>query len=186
MPYLEVSRLEKRFVTPRGVTHVLGGVDLSLDEGEFVAVVGYSGSGKTTLVSLIGGLLRPDGGRIALDGAPVAGPGPERGIVFQEDRLFPWLDLAYTLLFIPGILLALAGIWWIAGPWTLAFLPMALGINYVMYRVGSQMFAANGLRVRRNLSGFLTYAFAYSLVLQPACLAGYFAEIFGSRRLPSR
>ena len=100
--------------------------------------------------------------------------------------LFPWLDLAYTLLFIPGILLALAGIWWIAGPWTLAFLPMALGINYVMYRVGSQMFAANGLRVRRNLSGFLTYAFAYSLILQPACLAGYFAEIFGARRLPAR
>jgi biofilm PGA synthesis N-glycosyltransferase PgaC len=100
--------------------------------------------------------------------------------------LFPWLDLAYTLLFIPGILLALAGIWWIAGPWTLAFLPMAVGINYVMYRVGSQMFAANGLRVRRNLSGFLTYAFAYSLVLQPACLAGYLAEVFGARRGPSR
>jgi len=48
------------------------------------------------------------------------------------------------------------------------------------------MFAANGLRVRRNLSGFLTYAFAYSLILQPACLAGYFAEIFGARRLPAR
>ena len=100
--------------------------------------------------------------------------------------LFPWLDLAYTLLFIPGILLALAGIWWIAGPWTLAFLPMAVGINYVMYRVGSQMFAANGLRVRRNLSGFLTYALAYSLVLQPACLAGYLAEVLGARRPPAR
>lgn len=96
--------------------------------------------------------------------------------------LFPWLDLAYTLLFIPGILLALVGTFWIAGPWTLAWLPMALGINYLMYRVGSQMFAANGLRVRRNLSGFLTYAFAYSLVLQPACVAGYFSEIFGLRR----
>ena len=96
--------------------------------------------------------------------------------------LFPWLDLAYTLLFIPGILLALAGIFWIAGPWTLAWLPMAVGVNYLMYRVGSQMFAANGLRVRRNLSGFLTYAFMYSLILQPACVAGYFSEIFGWRR----
>ena len=93
--------------------------------------------------------------------------------------MFPWLDLAYTVFFIPGIVLALFGIYWIAGPLTLALLPMALGINYVMYRVGSQMFAANGLHVRRNLSGFLTYAFAYSLILQPACLPGYFAEIFG-------
>jgi poly-beta-1,6-N-acetyl-D-glucosamine synthase len=96
--------------------------------------------------------------------------------------LFPWLDLAYTVFFIPGIVLALFGIYWIAGPLTLALLPMALGINYLMYRVGSQMFAMNGLRVRRNLSGFLTYAFVYSLILQPACVAGYFSEILGLRK----
>ena len=96
--------------------------------------------------------------------------------------LFPWLDLAYTVFFIPGMVLALFGIYWIAGPLTLALLPMALGINYVMYRVGSQMFVANGLRVRRNLSGFLTYAFVYSLILQPACVAGYFSEILGLRK----
>ena len=96
--------------------------------------------------------------------------------------LFPWLDLAYTVLFIPGILLAVAGIWWIAGPWTLAWLPMSLGINYLMYRAGSQMFAANGLRVRKNLSGFLTYALVYSLVLQPACVAGYVSEVFRPRK----
>jgi len=97
--------------------------------------------------------------------------------------LLPWLDLAYTVLFIPGIVLALFGVYWIAGPLTLALLPMSVLINYAMYRVGSQMFAANGLRVRRNWSGFLTYAFAYSLILQPACLPGYFSEIFG---LPKR
>lgn len=96
--------------------------------------------------------------------------------------LFPWLDLVYTLFFIPGLVLALFGIYWIAGPLTLALLPMALGINYLMYRVGSQMFASNGLRVRRNLSGFLTYAFVYSLILQPACVAGYFSEILGLRK----
>jgi len=78
--------------------------------------------------------------------------------------------------------LALFGVWWIAGPLTLALLPMAVAINYAMYRVGSQMFASNGLRVRRNLSGFLTYAFVYSLVLQPACAAGYFSEILGGGR----
>jgi poly-beta-1,6-N-acetyl-D-glucosamine synthase len=96
--------------------------------------------------------------------------------------LFPWLDLAYTVFFIPGVLLALFGIYWIAGPLTLALLPMALGVNYAMYRVGSQMFASNGLRVRRNLSGFLTYAFVYSLILQPACVAGYFSEVLGLRK----
>ena len=93
--------------------------------------------------------------------------------------LLPWIDLTYTALFVPGIVLALFGVWWIAGPLTLALLPMALAINYAMYRVGSQMFASNGLRVRRNLSGFLTYAFVYSLVLQPACAAGYFSEFLG-------
>ena len=61
----------------------------------------------------------------------------------------------------------------------LALLPLALCINYVMFRVGSQMFASNGLRVRRNVAGFLTYAFFYSLILQPACAAGYLSEIVG-------
>ena len=96
--------------------------------------------------------------------------------------LFPWLDLAYTVFFVPGLLLATFGIFWIAGPWTLAMLPMALAINYLMYRLGAQMFASNGLRVRRNLSGFLTYAFLYSLVLQPACVAGYLSELFAPRK----
>ena len=68
--------------------------------------------------------------------------------------LFPWLDLAYTLFFIPGIVLALFGIYWIAGPLTLALLPMALGINYMMYRVGSQMFTANGLQRAPQRFGF--------------------------------
>lgn len=93
MAYLEVRGVGKSFITPRGTTHVLGGVELALDEGEFVAVVGYSGSGKTTLVSLIGGLLAPDAGTITLDGVPVTEPGPERGIVFQQYSLLPWLTV---------------------------------------------------------------------------------------------
>ena len=95
--------------------------------------------------------------------------------------LFPWLDLAYTVRSFP-VSSRGRGIYWIAGPLTLAWLPMTLGINYMMYRVGSQMFTANGLRVRRNVSGFLVYAFVYSLILQPACVAGYCSEIFGSRK----
>ncbi len=93
MPYLEVRAVEKSFVTPRRVTRVLGGASLSLEEGEFVAIVGYSGSGKTTLISLVAGLLAPDAGEIVLDGARVTEPGPERGIVFQQYSLLPWMTV---------------------------------------------------------------------------------------------
>jgi len=93
MAYLEVRDLKKYYRTRSGPTAVLGGVDLTLEEGEFVAVVGYSGSGKTTLVSLIAGLIAPDRGEILLDGVPVTGPGPERGIVFQQYSLLPWLSV---------------------------------------------------------------------------------------------
>jgi nitrate/nitrite transport system ATP-binding protein len=93
MAYLAVRDLEKSFATGRGETRVLGGVSLELEAGEFVAVVGYSGSGKTTLVSLVGGLLTPDAGEIVLDGEPVTGPGPDRGIVFQQYSLLPWLTV---------------------------------------------------------------------------------------------
>jgi nitrate/nitrite transport system ATP-binding protein len=93
MAFLEVRRLEKSYVTTRGTTRVLGGIDLSVDEGEFVAIVGYSGSGKTTLVSLLAGLLVPDRGTIVLQGAPVVAPGPERGIVFQQYSLLPWMTV---------------------------------------------------------------------------------------------
>ena len=93
MTYLEVRDLRKSYVTPRGTTDVLGGIDLALDEGEFVAVVGYSGSGKTTLVSLVAGLIEPDRGTIVLDGATVREPGPERGVVFQQYSLLPWMTV---------------------------------------------------------------------------------------------
>ena len=92
MPYLEVRDVHKTFATPQGTTHVLGGASLALDDGEFVAIVGYSGSGKTTLISLIAGLLEPDAGEIVLDGRRVHEPGPERGIVFQQYSLLPWLS----------------------------------------------------------------------------------------------
>jgi len=93
MPYLEVRALAKSYVTSSGTAHVLSGVNLTLDEREFVAIVGHSGSGKTTLVSLIAGLIAPDEGEIVLDGAPVRAPGPERGIVFQQYSLLPWMTV---------------------------------------------------------------------------------------------
>lgn len=96
--------------------------------------------------------------------------------------LFPWLDVVYTLAFIPGVILALFGIYWIAGAMTLALLPMALLMNGIMYRISLKMFDAQGLRVRRNVLGFLTYVFAYSLVLQPVSAAGYLSELLGLRK----
>jgi len=96
--------------------------------------------------------------------------------------LFPWLDFVYTAAFLPGVVLALFGIFWIAGPMTLALLPMALVMNLLMYRISAGMFDAQGLRVRRNIKGFLIYVFAYSLVLQPVSVAGYVSELIGLRR----
>jgi poly-beta-1,6-N-acetyl-D-glucosamine synthase len=96
--------------------------------------------------------------------------------------LFPWLDAAYTLFFLPGVVLALFGVYWVAGPMTLVLLPMALVMNYLMFHIGARMFRRQGLRVRRNLSGFLIYAFAYSAILQPACVWGYLAEVLGLRK----
>lgn len=93
--------------------------------------------------------------------------------------LFPWLDFVYTVFFIPGLIMALFGYYWIAGPMTLALLPMALLINLLMYRVSGKMFGQQGLRVRRNISGFLLYVFGYSLVLQPVSVAGYISEMLG-------
>ena len=75
-------------------TEVLKDINLSIEEGEFVAIVGFSGSGKTTLISAIAGLSgQPDSGTITLRGEPIKGAGPERGLVFQSYSLFPWLTV---------------------------------------------------------------------------------------------
>jgi nitrate/nitrite transport system ATP-binding protein len=89
MPLLELKAVSKTF----GDRPVLAGVDLTIEQGEFVAIVGYSGSGKTTLVSLIAGLIKPDQGTVRLNGTGVTGPGPDRGIVFQNYSLLPWLTV---------------------------------------------------------------------------------------------
>jgi nitrate/nitrite transport system ATP-binding protein len=76
-----------------GNTEVLGGIDLDVEEGEFIAILGFSGAGKTTLISAIAGLVEPDGGQILLHGVPIDGPDKERGLVFQSYSLFPWLSV---------------------------------------------------------------------------------------------
>jgi nitrate/nitrite transport system ATP-binding protein len=93
MAFLRLQDVRKSYETLKGRYLVLQGLDLVLEKGEFVAIVGYSGSGKTTLLSLIAGLITPDEGEILLDGVPIAGPGPDRGIVFQNYSLLPWLTV---------------------------------------------------------------------------------------------
>ena len=89
MSLLELSHVGKSF----GGACVLKDVKLSIAKGEFVAIVGFSGAGKTTLISLIAGLLKPDTGTVMLNGQPVNGPGPDRGMVFQNYSLLPWLTV---------------------------------------------------------------------------------------------
>lgn len=85
--------IRKTFVSKRRRQEVLRGVDLTVEAGEFVCLIGHSGCGKSTLVNIAGGLLAPDAGSVSLDGAPVVGPGPDRAMVFQNYSLLPRLSL---------------------------------------------------------------------------------------------
>ena len=89
MAFLELSHVSKSY----GSQEVLRDVNLTLERGEFVAIVGYSGSGKSTLVSLIAGLIKPDSGTVKLNDREIDEPGPDRGIVFQNYSLLPWLTV---------------------------------------------------------------------------------------------
>ncbi|GAA0976709.1 ABC transporter ATP-binding protein [Acrocarpospora macrocephala] len=78
---------------------VLSGIDLAIEPGELVTVVGASGSGKSTLLCLIAGLARPTTGQVLLDGQEVLGPGPDRGMAFQTASLYPWRSVARNVAF---------------------------------------------------------------------------------------
>lgn len=93
MPFLEVSQVNKGYGPANDRAEVLTNINLAIEEGEFVAIVGYSGAGKTTLMSLLAGLIQPDTGTVKLAGKEMAGPGPDRGLVFQNYSLLPWLTV---------------------------------------------------------------------------------------------
>ncbi|HVE38855.1 MAG TPA: ATP-binding cassette domain-containing protein, partial [Planctomycetota bacterium] len=93
MAFLELRNVRKGYGPVGRRTEVLGGIDLSIEKGEFVSIVGFSGSGKTTLISILAGLLAPDSGEVLLDGKPVTGPGRERAVVFQNYSLLPWMSV---------------------------------------------------------------------------------------------
>lgn len=93
MPFLELKSVSKGFGPKGNRTEVLRDLNLTIEKGEFVAIVGYSGAGKTTLISMIAGLLRPDSGSITLNDLEITAPGPDRGVVFQNYSLLPWLTV---------------------------------------------------------------------------------------------
>ena len=85
--YLSVEGVGMSF----GASQVLAGIDLTMCKGEFVSLIGHSGCGKSTLLNLVAGLLQPSAGVLILAGREIAGPGPDRGVVFQNHSLLPWL-----------------------------------------------------------------------------------------------
>ncbi|TAN67814.1 MAG: ABC transporter ATP-binding protein [Methylobacter sp.] len=89
LPLLELKSVCKSY----GATSILNNINLSIKEGEFIAIVGFSGSGKTTLISTIAGLIQADSGEVLKQGAPITAPGPDRGVVFQNYSLMPWLTV---------------------------------------------------------------------------------------------
>src|SRR5262245_56550469 len=98
MPFLELRKVNKGYGANGRRSEVLRNIDLNIEKGEFVAIVGYSGAGKTTLISLIAGLVKPDAGSLTLNDLEITGPGPDRGIVFQNYSLLPWLSVYENVL----------------------------------------------------------------------------------------
>jgi len=96
---LELRGVVKDFAARGGPRRALDDVNLRVRRGEFISVLGASGSGKSTLLSLVAGLAMPTEGEILLDGTPVSGPGPDRGLVFQSSSLYPWRTVERNVAF---------------------------------------------------------------------------------------
>lgn len=96
---ISVREVSKTFTTANGSVTALAGVSLEITEAEIVTLVGQSGCGKTTLLNIVAGLAQPTAGEVLVSGSPVRGPGPERGVIFQQYALFPWLTVAGNVAF---------------------------------------------------------------------------------------
>ena len=97
MAYLELKNVYKSYGKGDSITEVLSNINLKIEEGEVVAIVGFTGSGKTTLVNLINGLLKPTSGEVLFKGLPVADTSHERGVIFQNYSLLPWLTVGQNV-----------------------------------------------------------------------------------------
>jgi nitrate/nitrite transport system ATP-binding protein len=89
--YVQLENVDMTFSTKKGTFNALNNINLSIKKGEFVSIIGHSGCGKSTVLNLIAGLLAPTEGLLFCAGREIAGPGPERAVVFQNHSLLPWL-----------------------------------------------------------------------------------------------
>ena len=101
LPVLSVSHLDKNFSLGERTTQALHDVNLSINKGEFVCLIGASGCGKSTLLRILAGFETASSGVVNMYGMPITGPGPERGMVFQDFALFPWLSVRENIAFGP-------------------------------------------------------------------------------------
>lgn len=101
LPVLQVSQLGKHFSIAGRTVQALQGVNLRVNKGEFVCLIGASGCGKSTLLRILAGFETPSSGTALMYGMPISGPGPERGMVFQDFGLFPWLTVKENIAFGP-------------------------------------------------------------------------------------
>ena len=99
MSHIELAGVAKRFHLPGSAVVALDGIDLIVPRGGFTSIVGTSGCGKSTLLRILAGLESQSAGRVSLDGQPISGPGRDRGMVFQEHRLLPWLNVEQNVAF---------------------------------------------------------------------------------------
>ena len=93
MSFLELDNVSFGFGPTSDRYEVLANANLSVEQNEFIAVIGFSGSGKSTLISLLAGLEQPDQGQVRMHGNPIGEPGPDKGIMFQNYSLLPWLSV---------------------------------------------------------------------------------------------
>lgn len=93
MAYIELNDVSVGFGSGTNRSEVLEDINLHIEKGEFIAMLGYSGTGKSTIMNLIAGLIKPDKGEVIVNGKKVEGPSPERGLVFQNYSLLPWFDV---------------------------------------------------------------------------------------------
>lgn len=85
--------MEISFPTPKGKYTAVQNIDLSIQKGEIISIIGHSGCGKSTILNAIAGMLKPTSGTVELNGKKITGPGPDRGIVFQNYSLLPWMSV---------------------------------------------------------------------------------------------
>lgn len=97
--FLQINNVNKQFINQKKTSDVLTNINLDIKEGEFVSILGPSGCGKSTLLSIVAGLTKPTSGEVVITGKPITKPGKDRGMVFQQAALFPWMTVEENVMF---------------------------------------------------------------------------------------